>query len=63
MGIQLGDWSGSNATDRLRAVIEQQAAASDRLSRRMLWLTVATVVLAAVQVEIAVLEYVTRQGG
>lgn len=53
MGIPLGEWSGSDATNRLRETIERQAAASDRLSRVMIVLTVVTAVLAAAQVVLA----------
>jgi hypothetical protein len=53
--------SGSDATDRLRSVIEKhqeessrQTAVMVRLTKVMTWLTVATVGLAVVQVVLAI---------
>ncbi len=47
-GIPLGEWSGSDATDRLRAVIEKQHEQTARQSKVMVWLTVMMFVLAVV---------------
>jgi hypothetical protein len=54
-GIPIGEWSGSDATDRLRAVIEENQRATDRqtttmirLTRVMTALTIVTTVLTAV---------------
>lgn len=59
-GIPLGDWSGSTATRELQDTIKQfnesaqrQADTMIRLSRIMMWLTVATLVLAGVQFYVA----------
>jgi hypothetical protein len=38
-GIPLGEWSGSDATDRLRNVIEKNQEATDRQTATMLRLT------------------------
>jgi hypothetical protein len=38
-GIPLGQWSGSDATDRLRAVIEENQQATERQTRSMIRLT------------------------
>ncbi len=44
-GIPLGQWSGSDATDKLREAIEKIASDNDRLNRKMVQMTVAIVVL------------------
>ena len=47
-GIPIGEWSGSDATDRLRAVIERQHEQTARQTKVMVWLTVAMFFLALV---------------
>jgi hypothetical protein len=54
-------WAGADATDRLRSVIEahqvesgRQTEVMVRLTRWMMWLTIATVGLAVVQVVLAI---------
>lgn len=47
MNIPLGQWSGSDATDRLREAIEEANRLSSRQARLMIWLTVAILVLTA----------------
>jgi len=54
--ISLDDWSGAGATKQLAKVVQENADAADRLSKRMFWLTVATVGLAVVQVLLAILQ-------
>ena len=56
-GIPLGQWSGSDATDRLRAVIEENQQATERQTRSMIrltwvmtFLTAVTTILTAVTV-------------
>jgi hypothetical protein len=39
--ISSGEWSGSDATDQLRAVIEKQHQETAKQTKVMLWLTVA----------------------
>jgi hypothetical protein len=39
MGIPLGQWSGSDATDQLRTSIEGIAASTNRQNRTLLWMT------------------------
>jgi hypothetical protein len=51
--VPTGVWSGSDATDRLRAAIEQ-------LTRVMTWLIVATVSLAVVQLGIALADFFAK---
>jgi hypothetical protein len=46
--ITAGEWSGSDATDRLREVLEQQHKETAKQTTVMLWLTVAMFVLAFV---------------
>jgi hypothetical protein len=50
-GIPMGQWSGSDATDRLQAVIEENQKATERQTRTMIYLTwvmtILTVVTAA----------------
>ena len=43
-GIPLGQWSGSDATDRLRETIIELNAATDRQTRTMVRLTWALIV-------------------
>ena len=60
-GIPLGEWSGSDATRELHETIKQFNEASQRqtktmirLSWAMVWLSVAMLVIAGVQVYVAV---------
>jgi hypothetical protein len=47
-GITTGEWSGSDATNQLREVIEKQHEQTAWQSKVMVWLTVAMFVLALV---------------
>jgi hypothetical protein len=54
-GIPLGQWSGSDATDRLRQTVEKFAEDSKKQTRTMIGLTVAIAALTVIMVvEIAV---------
>jgi uncharacterized membrane protein len=59
-GVPLGEWSGSDATERLRAVVEQQhkeTAKQTRVMVRLTWamfaLTFVTVLATFIQVVLA----------
>jgi hypothetical protein len=47
-GIPIGEWSGSNATERLRKLIETTTADTTRQNRWLLWMTGAILKLTAV---------------
>ncbi len=62
-GIPLGEWSGSNATRELHETIKQFNAAADeqtrqmvRLTKKIMWLTVAMLVLVGVQIVVAIIQ-------
>jgi hypothetical protein len=47
-GIPLGQWSGGDATEQLRASIEESNRLASRQARLMIWLTVAILFLSIV---------------
>jgi len=60
-GIPLGEWSGSNATRELHETIKQFNAAAEeqtrqmiRLTKRIMWLTGAMLILVGVQIVVAI---------
>ena len=62
VNIPLGQWSGSDATDRLRETIVDLNGKTDRQTKVLIWLTIVLVILTvAILALTAVLVFDPRQ--
>lgn len=63
MGIPLGQWSGSDATERLRETVEKNSTETSRQNRWLLWMTGAILLLTVVvTVLTAMMWFQSRKG-